>query len=335
MSSQEQRHVGYITNLCDFAIPLPHEVIPGFVLRKASASEREYISRFLATYAGQELNPHEYRWNFERGRGASRLSDPEEWRYHVIEYPADFPWFRLADKQKQKEKEATTVSDIFLEAVRVSDARLHCPIIGVPNPTKDSRCPTVCWTPEELATLHGRISATLDHEKGIRSVGKEALDDAAAAFHRLRNLKGDHLMIRDAIKRYQQSLALNAASQLRILAQFGTIEFLITHKPKPTETGDSLSRQLRSKLPLVARRFREEMSPEASFELPKKDSGWDALYELRSRIAHDGPKEVKACLSEKNLKSVSAAAAFLDEFARRLIRYALDEPQLILDLKKC
>jgi len=278
----EQKHVGYISNICDFSVEYPFEIIPGFFLRRASQTERDFVSEFLKNYAGGELNPHEYRWTFTHGRGAFRLKNSEEWRYHVIDFPADFPWIRY----KEKDRKNLAVSDIFFDAACISEANLRCHMVTTQVPDLRRKGPPVMWTPQQFATLHSQLIHDLEHRRCIRIVDEAALIDIARAFEQLRNLQGEHLLIRDVISRYQQSFTIHAESSLRILAQFGAIELLISHKPTSTDSGDSLSRQLRTKLPLVIKRFSR---PDDSWRIlcfRRKSQGQGVGHSLRSSEPH-------------------------------------------------
>lgn len=61
---------------------------------------------------------------------------------------------------------------------------------------------------------------------------------------------------------------------------------------------------------------------------------WDALYELRSCVAHGATPDFSRGLLA-NLKASDHAVGLVRESCRSLIRQALEEPELMADLKDC
>lgn len=120
-------------------------------------------------------------------------------------------------------------------------------------------------------------------------------------------------------------------SPLRHLGYFIVIEALLTHAPQSGDSADTLSRQLQTKLPLLSNRMTlplpfRSLDPQASTGTIIK-----ALYGYRSSIAHGGEPTFEA--SQRILGSREKVGAFLDTAARRLLRQAALEPQLVSDLR--
>jgi hypothetical protein len=120
---------------------------------------------------------------------------------------------------------------------------------------------------------------------------------------------------------------------LKTLGLFTVIESLLTHNPQPSETGDSLTRQVRTKLPLVFARCPRDIGYSGYFENAKQDKVWKTLYSYRSCLAHGKGANFNG--EYKMLKNPGVVNDFLTESIKLLLLQALAEPQLITDLKEC
>src|ERR1039457_4915509 len=47
LTHKSTRSVAYLLNLFELKLELPHEIIPGFIFRKSSDSERDFISKTM------------------------------------------------------------------------------------------------------------------------------------------------------------------------------------------------------------------------------------------------------------------------------------------------
>jgi hypothetical protein len=108
---------------------------------------------------------------------------------------------------------------------------------------------------------------------------------------------------------------------------------LITHNPKLEDRGDSITHQMKSKIPLLSHRFDRPLDY-SIFQDANKEKIWSALYKYRSAIAHGGvpdfeDKELRV------LKDSSNAKIFLKETVKALLRHCLKEPELFRDLREC
>jgi Apea-like HEPN len=117
-------------------------------------------------------------------------------------------------------------------------------------------------------------------------------------------------------------------NELTVLALFSVIESLLTHNPRGDF--DSIGHQIRTKIVLAQNRM--DMVPSyADFGSTKLDAVWKKLYELRSRIAHGSSVEFEGALQV--LDDAFTVELFLFSVVRSLLRVAVREPQLIIDLK--
>jgi hypothetical protein len=332
IADEPRRDVGYVLNLAEFQFQLPKEVLPGVSLRKASLSETAFISEFLKSDYSMDIPHHESEFTFDErgGFGAGRLTEPAQWRYYVVDYP-------IWDSPLNMSERAQLID---LAAV-VSDARLHLGVASEKEPRSTRATPTHrkhfvdCW-PDYLDLL-------LQHHHSLQRVTEADIEDVQTVFQQLSGLDCETEFIRDAARLYDQSFSVSVRSRIRILALFAAIELLITHKPKSTDNSDGLTRQVKTKLSLVAKRFKVPLHPRLEFGELDDESAWEIIYNYRSLIAHGGRIDFKTAYSSKKKKYEGAAQLksdkhmllFLEDFTRRLLRYALQEPEFITDLKKC
>jgi hypothetical protein len=118
--------------------------------------------------------------------------------------------------------------------------------------------------------------------------------------------------------------------QLYPLGVFAVIESLLTHDPQGSH--DSLTHQIKGKMALLEKRFHNPLDY-SCFASAKSETIWGKLYSYRSAIAHGDTPDFKGTLSV--LKDQMTAVSFLDSAAKALLRHALEEPELILDLRPC
>lgn len=120
-------------------------------------------------------------------------------------------------------------------------------------------------------------------------------------------------------------------SSLYVLGLFAIIEMLLTHNPFDRENADSLNHQLSTKIPLVDRRLPERIDYSPFDRIGSATRVWKSLYAYRSQIAHGGAPDFSREL--RPLRDPQSAVAFVEEACRKLVRHAIREPELYLDLR--
>lgn len=120
---------------------------------------------------------------------------------------------------------------------------------------------------------------------------------------------------------------------LKTLGLFTVIESLLTHDPQSSETGDSLTRQVRTKVPLVFGRSPRDIGYSGCFGNAKQDKVWKTLYGYRSCLAHGKGPDFNE--EFRILRNPGVVNDFLTQSIKLLLLQALTEPQLITDLKEC
>ncbi|MGO9116052.1 MAG: hypothetical protein ACLQPD_00380 [Desulfomonilaceae bacterium] len=121
-------------------------------------------------------------------------------------------------------------------------------------------------------------------------------------------------------------------SPLRFLGYFAILESLLTHAPKPLDPYDSITRQVKKKLILLDHRWAHQIDY-SSFGDAKPETVWATMYHYRSLVAHGGEPNFTGKLSL--LKNEETALTLIKETAKAVVRQAIFEPQLLLDLRDC
>jgi hypothetical protein len=116
---------------------------------------------------------------------------------------------------------------------------------------------------------------------------------------------------------------------LHMLGLFAVLESLLTHDAKGAY--DSLTHQIRSKMVLLGKRLTKPLDY-GVFGPADPATIWWKLYQVRSCIAHGGRLNFSKL---QVLKDERTAEAFLLTATKALLRHALKEPELVLDLRAC
>ncbi|CAM2985924.1 hypothetical protein [Pseudoalteromonas distincta] len=132
---------------------------------------------------------------------------------------------------------------------------------------------------------------------------------------------------------YSSSGSLDVGSKLLTLSLFSIIESLIAHKPRLTETLDSVTHQIKHKINLLSKRFDNTIKYHDFFEEIGYPKLWAKLYGLRSDIAHGQKYDFSK--DYKILKSIENVNYFLDQVAKELIKLSIKDFDLVNDIRNC
>lgn len=229
----------------------------------------------------------------------------EKWRYFVLAYSGD-------------PEHAYGVKQIFL--------------LGNPSCT----CRTVVHTSEEYGEGN-RIAWGAEmyaHTKvmqlpPLRTITDETLAQVRGAHTGLMNIREKHPEIPRAISMLNDLRMVPNYADLYVLGLFAIIELLLTHNPQDKDNADSLTHQVSTKIPLLDKLLPERIDYSPFTATPA--AVWKKLYGYRSKIAH-GAKIEFAC-DFRELKSPDVARDFVQMTCQKLIRHAIQEPELYEDLK--
>lgn len=186
------------------------------------------------------------------------------------------------------------------------------------------------WHPQSLHTFFSEFhtDATI-----AQPISTSDLNLVSEIYATLKNLPHDCEHTARAFKRFNSLCSVSKYSELAVIGLFSVIESLITHAPKLTESADSLSHQLRSKIPLVRKRFARTLDQASYFDDVSEENLWSRLYDYRGAIVH-GEHATFGGKSQV-LRDIRAVVDFLRETTKLLLIGSLREPVLMRDLKRC
>lgn len=190
---------------------------------------------------------------------------------------------------------------------------------------------------KHLATLYGNHSQiellANESSKKYEEVHHEELSKLQRYYSLLANDQAQSQKAGFVLDLYSSSSSLWIHSGLLTLSLFAIIESIIAHKPRLTETLDSISHQIKNKLNLLSKRFDHSVMHEEYFGKIGYLNLWGKLYGLRSDIAHGQRYEFDGQYAVLN--SLENVNKFLDRVAKELIKLSIEENDLIADLREC
>ena len=149
----------------------------------------------------------------------------------------------------------------------------------------------------------------------------------------IKRIGAERKHLQRAFQRFDTLKSLPRKSELVVIGLFSIVESLITHCPKLTESSDSLKHQIKTKIPLLRKRFELPLDYNDFFGSAGEETIWSKLYDYRSEIVHGEQADIDSKL--QILKSRENVIAFLRETVKLLLLLALKEPVLLRDLKDC
>ena len=313
LAGTERESYAFIMNVWQLAEVETYTLAPGHVLRRATTDETEVIKRTLARIAG-ESNPladyfWEHRWPHPGG-AIERLPEAE-WRYFVIA-------FKGSNVTLHRLQAAMDLAPLELEVgftvLRWGKASPHN---------------AISWTP-------GRLFHVLEDAQGNAAFFKRVTVadlDTITEIHTRLAADGEHLVkVGRLVQQISDLKALRHESPLRFLGYFTILESLLTHSPKPTDPYESLARQVKKKVALLNHRWANPLDY-APFGKTSPDMIWTKMYLYRSMLAHGAEPSFTSDLQV--LGNHACALRLIKETVKLTIRQALEEPQLLVDLREC
>jgi hypothetical protein len=297
-------------------------LLSGWILSKATPIETSACSEQLRKYGSLDFlgQPRQEMPIAPSGNGFSlkSMTDTSQWRYSVVR-PASEPELNGAQ---------------LAEALRLSDANLCVELWCAKKlPQSDGPEQTIGGSPAQCVQYLGRAPTNeclsnfdVSHVSDIVSL-RAKFDDAT------------YPTIINAIQMFRD-LDVNPPSPVKMLGYFGVVECLLSHAPLPSDSADSITRQLKRNLILLNNRMNSDRTLGFDeFGDTKPDKVISKLYNYRSAIAHGGDIQNKI----KNLTDIHKGGAnltpalwpewFLRRMVKRVLVQALREPQLVIDLK--
>lgn len=317
----ENTSFAFIANQLNVNCSLPFKIFENHYFQKANDIQIQEIKNHLkkSGYFSKDfqfnLSPYElvyvqYENTSEKQSFKSQHLEPEEWKYYILA-------FQGTNSEIFNLRQVANLAEIELELAL--EFIYHEEVGGygiLKNPVNSFNY-----------FLEMEQNRLCSHE----SINDTDLQELSLIYQDFQNLdEAKYLYIKQAIKMLEELKHLPYYSNFRILGLFTIIEFLITHKP--IDTGDSITRQVTSKMALLSKRFSKQLDY-SPFLGDKSETIWKKLYAYRSCIAHGTQADFQKELSV--LKDDSTARKFLKLVVKTLLRHSLSEPQLYTDLKEC
>ncbi len=302
-------------------VTLPFEIAPGITFDRATADEINRFKKLFPNVLGTStmrsvFEVYECVRTIEQiPNGGQKLFlenlPPEQWRYYVVR----------SDDNGGKNIDLTQVSLVTEASLDIGSIYLHEYAHG--------------WVPYALVNLYSmsNLKETVTvNEANLRELGDVYKSKLAIAGSY--DQAGPFPEIKRAFEMLNALRMLPNTSSFHVIGLFAILEMLITHNPKLEDRGDSITHQLKSKIPLLSNRFDRSLPYQEFFGKIEKTAVWSKLYAYRSACAHGGtPDFAQGPLSA--LKNEANANDFLKIVVQSIIRNSLKEPKLYRDIKEC
>ncbi len=265
-------------------------------------SRRQEKSRYLVHENGEE---QEIQFFYAEEKPLAR----EDWKYAIVKYRAD----ELVEGHYKPQD----IVDLEM-ASQIGPQRLHLfSTYGAWSTRSGSDT-------ELFDFLQAGVHRDHTEEWTLRD-----LQELKRTFEKVTSIRVNYPQLYHSFKLYWSLPKIKGYNELLCLGLFSVIESIITHNPKGDS--DSISHQISAKVKLLGNRFPERVKHE--FDQIDESKLWKKLYDFRSRLAHGGIVDFKGTFQV--LKDSYLVQCYLEDFLNTLFRYALNEPQLCLDLKEC
>jgi hypothetical protein len=296
----------------------PLQITPKHLLRRATIEEMKHIEQLVLTTVGHLsiLSAHLWtcRWPLTPSTRQVEKLPPNEWRYFVVAF---------------QEQDQTTIDNLKV-ALDLAPLELEAGLTVLNGSTKDPKAgrseipvgrlfhllPVMTSSPTFF------IDVSASDVKGISDLYSQLASQYPRA----------GIDIRGFVKQIDALKKLPHDSPLRFLGYFSILESLLTHAPKSTDPYDSITRQVKKKIALLDHRWRPHLDY-GPFGDATSDAVWTKMYDYRSSVAHGGVADFRNKL--RTLGSEVNAFRLIRETTKSVIRYALVDPQLLIDLREC
>jgi hypothetical protein len=298
----------FVTNVSRLDQETNFTLAPGHELRRANAAEitsiKETLNRQMPDLA--MFNP----WEFQAEPGGSIVLLPEtEWKYFVISFQGS----------------NSTVAEIE-EALLLAPLEIR---VGFTAIQWKGASQGVVIHPERL--FQKLYAARRWQEQTLLEVTPRDVEEIVKLLAQLKQHDNALVPVKQITAGLADLDALPLHSPTLFLGYFALLESLLTHQPRPNDTLDSITRQIKKKVALLDKRFQHSLDY-SSFAAPS-DKIWGCMYEYRSSLAHGKPRSGDGKL--EILGNHGNALQLVKQTVKAVTRQALIEPQLLADLRNC
>jgi Apea-like HEPN len=308
----------FVANKYNANCKLPFEIIEGCYFQKANYTQIEQIKKYLISSGYFQINkvfPYEFMYTKEENENKyqGQYMEPENWQYYVLSFQC----------HNSKIYDLAMVANLTAIELEIGLQFLYHQEVG---------CFGILHNPIHMSNYFLEMSFNIYEIPDFLTINDSHLQEIGLIYKLFCDLDNNkYPNINKAIEMFNDLKNLSHVSPFKNLALFTIIEFLITHKP--IDTGDSITRQVSNKIPLLSHRFSQEINYSQFFQSASENTIWKKLYTYRSSIAHGSEPDFTKDLSV--LRDEATVRQFLKFVVKKLLQHSLVEPQLYTDLKEC
>jgi hypothetical protein len=311
-TDQLPENFAFVMNVSKLGHPGGFALAAGHQLRRANAAEIAVIETSLHNrIMGPVVGPLIWRQRVSSGGQWETLPEGE-WRYFVIAFRG----------MNQTIEELASVFSIAPLELKIGFTAMF-------DFGADHSQPALISQPSRL--FHDLQAASWGQLKLVE-VNASDVDEITTLLTRFRQHDNSVLDVRRYTSGIQALQALPPYSPLTFLGYFGLLESLLTHQPDPKDPLDSITRQVKKKVALLDNRFQRRLDY-SPFAPATPDKIWTKMYEYRSRLAHGGAPNFEGSIAA--LGDDKKTLELINQTVKAAVRHALQEPQLIVDLRNC
>lgn len=321
-NDQLEKSFVFVLSNVDVDGELPIEVAPNHFFQRANVQQIKKIKR-LINLCKPSLQPYPLPILYELDiiketgdkpgsfRYQHKLLPEDKWRYWVITF------------------EGTNSEIKYIESAASllrNDLELGFAVLGKSSLVAGE---AYIWHGQSLFSFFD----SGEEKRPAELVTENELREIRENYDLVKKISPEHEHISRALSKFNDLKSLPRKSELIIIGLFSVIESLVTHSPKLTESADSLTHQIKTKIPLLTKRFERELDYDKNFQSANEDTIWSKLYKYRSNLVHGEHSHIDNTLQV--LKDRRNVMEFLKETTKILLLLSLREPTLVTDLKKC
>jgi hypothetical protein len=288
-----------------------HDIAPGHVLAKATDEQIAEIKYFL----GRSFDySHGFPWEYAPVKTDNGYSFPtgprEQWRYRVVNFEGPNEHIEELEWAMQLCKDDLEIGPTLISIGGKPHGIMHNPLL--------------------LSSFHAARSMMLGVPKSISTA---SIKEIPSYYQLIKTTLVSYPAFQRVFREFASLKALPRKSRFLTLGYFILLESVVTHQPSSSDSGDSLNRQIKSKMALLENRFCRKLDWTGFDACKSNDQLWSKLYAYRSHLAHGVAIDFKK--AHKALKDDEAVRAFMQEAVKLVLIQVLKEPQLLLDLQQC
>lgn len=306
----EPDNFAFVMNVGRLIDAASYTLAPGHELRRARANEVAFIKETIKSLGPGPSFRYESLWEqpWPHASGPLQLLNEQEWRYFVIAF-------------KGPNRTVSELGGAFDLAPLELEVGFTAVSIGTSFGT--------IWLPGRLFHV---LEDASNNDSFFVDASASEIDEVRIIHSQLQEHDPRSVDVQGLVVQLGDLKGLPHKSVLRFLGYFAILESLLTHAPKPSDPYDSITRQVKKKLALLDHRFPRAINY-ALFGGAAAETIWVKMYAYRSLVAHGGHPEFTGELTV--LGNHQAALKLIKETVKAIIRQALSEPQLLVDLRDC